>query len=147
MKSSVVWLMLFLSISCIDGNEINCEAIRRGTWLSLQNATLKTCLLQTFIRIDAANKKVSNSDVSVRAISFFKNSYIFYLPIDVSKSFPNLVAYEASETSINEISKVNFKNLRKLLFLDLSYNTIETIFSDTFEDLVELEILRLGECG
>ena len=53
--------------------------------------------------------------------------------------------YDASETSIKEIFKDNFKNLRKLCTLKLSANTIEIIFNDTFEDLVELQNLFLGE--
>lgn len=45
---------------------------------------------------------------------------------------------------IKNLSKDHFKNLQKLMLLNLRNNEIETIIEDTFDDLISLETLSLG---
>ena len=124
MNSFTIFLLLFLSINCIDESEINCEAIVSSTWPSLNDKLLNSCSCRFYVSISDTNVKISNSDSSLHGLSFYKNRDIFYLPVDVAKSFPNLIAYDASETSVKEIYKDNFRKLRNLRSLSLRRNTI-----------------------
>lgn len=139
----------FFQISQINGllhsKEIFCERFYSGNWIPLKNETFTVCDMKIETEIYEPNVKISNFDDSVLSLTFYTNRNIFYLPIDVAKSFPNLTAFGADETSIKEISKENFRNLRKLRCLTLVSNKIEMIFSDTFEDLESLEVLWLGK--
>lgn len=85
-------------------------------------------------------------DSTVLALKFDLNNKISVLPVRVDETFPVLAAYFAQYCSIKTISKVNFKNLKKLRVLALTNNKIERIDDDTFEDLTSLEQLGLGSC-
>ena len=144
----LLWIYIF-EILNINGQvvvkEIACERFFTGKWNSLNNETFTVCDMKSDTEIDEPNVKISDFDDSELSLTFFTNRNIFYLPIDVAKSFPNLIVYGADKTSIKEISKENFRNLRKLRSLTLMSNKIERIFSDTFEDLESLEVLWLGK--
>lgn len=73
------------------------------------------------------------------------NKKIRFLPENPADKFPNLKLYRPYSCSIEEISKVNFKDLRKLRKLYLDNNAIRKVASDTFEDLTSLEYLSLGK--
>lgn len=75
------------------------------------------------------------------------NKKIFFLPIKVADSFPNLVVLSAWGCSLTKISKENIKDLRKLTFYTLTGNKIENIPSDAFEGLTSLEWLWLDSNG
>lgn len=104
------------------------------------------CSLQGVERIDSADFELRvfrHETVSI--LDLFCNNKTFYLPIKIDKKFPNLEKYFASSCSIKSISRVNFRNLQKLVQLSLSNNKITTIDDDTFDDLAALEELNLGE--
>lgn len=82
-------------------------------------------------------------DSFVQGLELERNNMIFYLPIKIAESFPNLLALSAWDCSLKEISRKNFENLSKLKQLILYRNEIETIFYDTFADLIALEYLNL----
>lgn len=100
--------------------------------------------MKSKIIIDEYNETISTKDDAILALSFYTNKKIQYLPVKVAESFPNLIAYGADNTSVKEISKENFKGLTKLRTLGLIGTEIEKIYSDTFEDLVNVEVLWLG---
>jgi Leucine-rich repeat (LRR) protein len=89
------------------------------------------------------HRNLDNTHVGGLILS--QNKYVCHLPESVDKSFPNLMFYAADNVQINNISKLNFEGLNKLRRLFLSYNQIENITTDTFEDLVALEVLVLCE--
>jgi Leucine-rich repeat (LRR) protein len=96
--------------------------------------------------INVPNVTISNKCEEFNSgFNFNYNKKIFYLPIDVAEKFPYLTVYGASDCSVKEISKLNFNGLKNLNILELSNNQIEKIDSDTFQDLVALEKLDLGE--
>lgn len=87
---------------------------------------------------------ISTRDKTVKALDFYENIKIFYLPDNVAGSFPNLEIYDARSCSLKKIKKINFDGLFKLKDLSLGENEIEKIASDTFKGLVNLEIIGLG---
>lgn len=91
------------------------------------------------------NVTISTHDKSIGALVFYSNTNIFYLPVGVDQSFPNLLGYEAEHCAIKIISRQNFKRLKKLKFLFLAHNQIEKISSNTFNDLKYLTRLDLSE--
>lgn len=84
-------------------------------------------------------------DESIETISFALNKKIQFLPENTGEIFPNSIAMSAGNCSVKSISRINFKGLQKLLGLYLFSNLIEQIESNTFHDLLSLEVLDLGE--
>lgn len=103
------------------------------------------CYLRDEAAIDSPDFTIANRDASVDMMKFFSNAKIEFLPVNVYKSFPNLVSYEAHNCSIKEITKKNFERLNKLQTIALWGNFIEIIKSDTFEGLTSLINIDLGE--
>jgi Leucine-rich repeat (LRR) protein len=105
----------------------------------------KTCKMDKTTSIDFPNTTISKRDEKIVRLTFYKNKKIFFLPENVSASFPNLTTYDASECNITEIWKKNFQGLSKLNSLSLNNNQIKMIATDTFVDLTLLALLYLGE--
>jgi hypothetical protein len=95
--------------------------------------------------ISTEDIEISTRDASITALSFRDNKKIYFLPIRVHEAFPNLWRYSASDCALTTISRKNFNNLNKLRQLLLHFNQIKTIHSDTFIDLISLEMLDLGK--
>lgn len=105
---------------------------------------LRICLMVKTTSIFMKDvQTVANPDESVTGLSFFENKKIHFPPLGVDKSFPNLEAYDFEFCSLGSISRLAFKNLRKLKVLWLNNNELEQIPSDSFEDLIALEWLYL----
>lgn len=131
-----------------DSSEITCDSISESFWGdSIGN--VKTCFLQQTTVINEPNLKIStdlDGSLFVRALDFFNNKKISFLPIQVDENFPNLLVYYADYCSIEKISKQNFKNLLKLKLLNLDNNKIQDIQGGTFGDLKNLEEISLSKC-
>lgn len=84
-------------------------------------------------------------DDSVQFLSLLFNKKIFFLPVNVSQSFPNLLIYHAGHCSIETIKKINFEAMSTLRWLFLDGNQLERIDSDTFDDLTDLIRLEMSE--
>lgn len=76
---------------------------------------------------------------------YISSEKIIHLPVKVAETSPNLLVYSTHSCSVKEISKQNFNDMVKLLWLRLINNQIEKIASGTFEDLAALEKLDLSE--
>lgn len=85
------------------------------------------------------------ADPAINDLIFSNNKKIEHLPVEVAITFPVLNFYSARNCSIKTIAKIHFKGLTFLKTLNLGENQIETIRSNTFEDLVSLTNLVLGE--
>lgn len=88
--------------------------------------------------------KINNNDDTITELNIEWNRKILFLPVEVADSFPNLKMYSVRQCAIKKITRENFANLRKLLWLYFFSIPIETIYDDTFEDLVMLEGLGLS---
>ena len=140
-------MFLILNFSIIfasaRGNfrEISCETIQNRYWSYV--GTQETCFLtQTFISSD---QTVISRHENVTALSFRENQRILFLPIDISVSFPGLVAMSANRCSLKTIRRECFKFLRHLVALFLFDNFIETIKDGTFSNLESLELIDLSK--
>jgi hypothetical protein len=85
-------------------------------------------------------------DTKVSGLLLEHNQNVKFLPVKVAEKFPNILGISAFDCKIKQISKANFENLHKLTEIHLHGNMIETIYSNTFEDLVSLEVIFLGRC-
>lgn len=134
---------LFIELNLLTqicANKVPCERIVEIFELH------KTCFMDSVTKIDSLQFEISSErDENVTKISLYGNKNVIYLPISVSEKFPLLTELIAWQCSVKEISKENFKNLYKLQRLDLDENQITKIQSETFEDLMGLEVLRLGK--
>lgn len=139
----------------ITNKTVECESVSDVTFHS--SGTLKTCRMGQNTVIDGPNFKVLVSNESdsiinshgggeiVEGFDLGWNKKIYFLPNFVGEDFPSLLVYYAFGCSLKEVSKENFKGLKRLNELNLGSNSIEKIEKDTFEDLKELRTLYLGE--
>lgn len=104
-----------------------------------------TCFINETSVINSDDFKIS-SDSNATGIYMNDNPKIMFLPLELSKAFPNLMVVDATFCSISKISKENFEGLTNLRRLWLRDNAIEELQSGTFNDLVSLIDLDLREC-
>lgn len=132
--------MFLISSCCLnlcEGNEIACDN---------DECFVDPCCLVTDTAINASDFTISGpEDENVRLFDSSRNRKMEFLPIFINKKFPNLITYLADRCIIKEITKNNFEHLFHLRVLNLIGNQIETIRSDTFQDLVSLKTLLLGK--
>jgi Leucine rich repeat len=133
---------IFGLMANVEAKTVSCEEVENFKWKSPVR-TVKTCVMTTTTTIDEPNITISTSDSSMLGLNMNHNQNAEFLLVQVSESYPNLKGYSAHGCSIKEVSKEHFEGLNKLKHLALSFNQIEKIFSDTFEDLVLLEKLYL----
>jgi hypothetical protein len=113
-------------------------------WRGIGN--LKTCLMTTQTSIDGKGFKISLSrDENVMLIDMLGNKKIIFLPDSPADVFPNLEMYSAPSCAIKETTRENFRGLIKLAYLELAFNQIEIVRSDTFKDLTAIVLIGLGE--
>lgn len=131
--------MIVIALSEAHAEQISCEKLVKSSHDEL------ICLMQETTTIDSNRATFSpQSDSSVKTINFSKNKKIFHLPIRFDRNFPNLTGIAANECSLVALSKLTFRNLETLIWLDVERNKIENISDDIFEDLVLLEALLLS---
>lgn len=125
--------------------KVFCESIS-NLYMIKNRGTQKTCIMNNFTTIKSQGFTIGSArNETVSGMTFWGNRNISFLPDDVHKKFPNLKIFFAQNCSIKAISKDNFKNLTKLIFLSLSDNQIKTIRYDVFNDLTSLDHIELGE--
>jgi hypothetical protein len=111
-----------------------------------RSSEYKTCNVGSKVAINKPGFVFAGeTDGTIEGLSINLNKNISFLPEKVFEKFPNLKEYRAFTLGLRVIGKVNFEKLSMLETLDLDYNFITTIQSDTFDDLVALEYLLLGE--
>jgi Leucine rich repeat len=145
-KKLVIFIFVAIFFGSFCGSsafeEVECEIIEKDYWHPF--GRIKACRMVETTSIDTPETIIaSESDEFMGGLDFTENSKIFFLPISVGETFPNLRAYNAYDCSIQAISKQNFEGLNKLELLFLFNNQITTISKGTFEDLKALEVLDL----
>lgn len=119
-----------------------CESMGAENWTHAGRQ--KTCYIKFTTWINSTGCSISSTRESTTGLSFWGSKKIYFLPVKVAESFPNLLVYGANACSVRTISKENFKNLNKMIRLDIGHNFIETVPTDTFEDCIALEWLQMG---
>jgi Leucine-rich repeat (LRR) protein len=143
MLAFILIINIFGLVNNVATKDISCEEIESTEW-DFPVLTVKTCFMEESTAINEENFKISSRDEIMGGLTYLDNKKVSHLPVQVTDSFPNLQAYSGESCSIKKVSKTNFARLSNLKFLYLGYNQIETIYSDTFEDLISLEELRLS---
>lgn len=134
-----IFAMLIFDPILAERKQISCEEIKK--WDSFDNGL--ACIMNDSAKIDLMRFRILPGSNEPMALYLKKNKKIFYLPIRLQESFPEIIRIEADHCTIKSISYENFKGLRKLVLLDLRYNRIESIVKNTFDDLVSLKWLWL----
>jgi hypothetical protein len=139
--------LLVFADSQAAAQSVECEKIEYYEWSFLWYfGNVKTCHMRTQTSIDGKSFKISSSrDENVKAIDMSENKKIIFLPDSPADVFPNLEIYYSFNCAIKEITRENFRGLIKLNYLQLAYNQIEIIRSDTFQDLAAIERIDLRE--
>lgn len=144
------------ALSDTNRHEISCWSVTKcgeeldEKFFMLNNKTSSCCNLESRTHIDLPDYTFeagkNYTDLEIISIVFQRN--IEFLPISVYKNFPTLRMYFVKNTPVRKISKKNFEKLNQLVALTLMSNEIEVIRSDTFEDLISLQILMISmSCG
>lgn len=145
--------MIFFDCSeIVRAKEVPCEHLIGTSWSRGCSSKVDwpdlggglTCHVAKNTTIDTADVTIKKY-YKMKAIFFNSNKKILFLPIGVGEEYPYFRAYFAFSCSIKKISQANFKEMRKLAYLNLADNQIEKIHSDTFRDLENLEKLWLGK--
>lgn len=96
--------------------------------------------------------RVDSNDITIAArrselinVIFIRSRNTKFLPILLHLTFPNLEGINFQSGSIRNISRNNFDKLNRLTDLILTHHKIETIRSDTFQDLLRLKMLILSK--
>jgi Leucine-rich repeat (LRR) protein len=143
-------LLVFVALVFSEENstsivKLSCDSIETYAYWNYVDRK-RTCSLGTEIAINEAGAVFEDGkDETIEGLYFDQNKKIVVLPEKVSDKFPNLIAYGANKCSVKNIAKIHFENLPKLRRLNLDGNNIANIASDTFDDLVAMEFLGLGE--
>lgn len=85
-----------------------------------------------------------NDKVTSLSFNGYQNIGLKYLPIEVHLNFPKIKWYKATSCNITEVSKLNFENLSEIEYMNLDFNELETVESDTFEGLARLRYISFG---
>lgn len=131
-------------LSC--STSIACDKMRQHWKFMIPEKDASSCCeLEYETKIDAPDYKfaLTQSDFQMLIIEHQQN--VEFLPVLLHESFPILKRYYVKNTAVPKISKKNFESLFKLEDLGLNRNQIEVIKSDTFEDLVSLQTIIIGE--
>lgn len=132
-------LYLFVASANVEAVKVNCEKIERFS--EYKNA----CYLNESSVIEANKVTFTGPDKSeINAILFDDNKRIRFLPVNIYKKFPNLEFFSSRNTSVKEISALNFKFLASLKVLNLQENQIEFIPDYCFDGLTRLNEIYLS---
>lgn len=107
-----------------------------------------------------SNKNLCNINQTIDSEDFFLSSprnpsiemfqpiertQLKFLPSDIGEKFPNLVKFRVVSSGLTIVRDFYFKDMEKLIKLDLSKNQIKTIEPEAFDDLVNLHELSLWD--
>lgn len=147
MRRIVVAVAILLNIVSssvqASNNIIACEKIDKIHWIHIYKQ--KVCIMQQGTTIDSDDSIIQQTDSSISALWINSGKNIWFLPVRVAETYPNLIGYAANSCSVTKISKKNFEGLEKVKALWLTSNQIEKIPSDTFDDLISLEFVDLDQ--
>lgn len=136
-----------VSRNCASRNEISCKILDFCEDDRLFNRTAGCCQLDYGTYIDSPDYSfMANEDYAVlEAILVEYQGSMQFLPVFLHDTFPMLKVYSVIHTPARKITKKNFEKLFKLEKLRLQNNYIEAIQSNTFEDLISLQVLEISK--
>lgn len=111
------------------------------------NRSAGCCTLQHKTIIDSPDYTFANN-LNYRGLEMlhiFHQRNVEFLPVLVHETFPILKFYRVVSTPIQKVFRKNFEKLNRLEMLHLEQNQIDVIKNDTFEDLVNLKEIFIGD--
>lgn len=108
------------------------------------NESLVTYFLSVTASWDGQIYIKPGSDATPEGFIIDDNAFVEFLPQNLHQFFPSLVAIQVYNCSLKKLDESNFKHLGNLRTLNLLFNKIEFVPSDSFRDLESLEFLYLG---
>lgn len=124
-------------------NQVSCDKFTVFSWYIEPKSLSLTCHINNLAITSNDYSFSYQRNESIGAVDMNGNRKIHFLPVNPANSFPSLKAYCAERCSVKIIYKENFKGLLQLKRIQLQGNQIQKIDDDTFEDLLQLEILVL----
>lgn len=113
----------------------------KWTWNG-ESQSFKTCF-PNVTQIDYQDFIISPvSKSTILGVRIENKKNIKFLPINLNRSFPKLIAFQASNCSIISV-EIQFKGLSQLEYLNLNGNEIKNVTNDAFKGLNNLEFLSL----
>lgn len=150
-KTEIQRMILGINASCNyerqigNSNEVLCEETHGSEF------GIISCYIGFDTEISSQSYKLTSMDyhrIQSLVIKDYKGYYrlkkIRYLPV-VNRFIRNLIEYDVRNAAVSVIGKENFVGMIWLERLDIAETLIETIPSDTFQGLIRLEYVYLGE--
>jgi hypothetical protein len=104
---------------------------------------LTTRVMKENTKIKRNNTIIYSDSANVTGLDFYDNKKVFHLPIEIAKTFPNLLIISSIYCPIKNILKENFEGLVMLKKLWFRSNQIEEIKSGTFNGLIAITNIDL----
>lgn len=124
-KCFVIYLVFIVGLTLID-----CEKLLYCK-ISGHTCTFsgRTVDKDEKVSIVADHSNTRNEDIK---LVIFESSSIYYVPPEIFSVFPNLEHLEMVNANVHEILNDTFLNAKSLNFVNLNYNKIKHITSNTF---------------
>ena len=119
--------------------------LKSHSWKILtEQKDLQTCFIDDQTIDDEESSLAGGLNLSVQAFYIQNNKEVKFLPENIFKYFPGLIAYNVLNCLIRTVNAKHFKGSNSLEHLDLDQNEIKSIDGDSFKDLIKLEMLGLS---
>lgn len=141
-------IIIFVASSICATSElsVNCHFDSQGTFYACLVTHLNiTTDGVTIVSANGTHRDHDHTNHNVTAFSTHGENHITYLPNGVGKVFENLKTFSAVNCGLKFIKRENFKDMEKILFLNLGSNQIETVPEDALHDLPVVELIVF--CG
>lgn len=128
-------------------SEITCDVstITINTEYFTGNKNLKACIIRNqAIEVEGTVIRATQDAATIEGVSIEKNKDVKFMPERLGQTFPELTLLQVQFCGLKSIEAKHFENLRKLLYLSLFGNDIQTIGSGTFGSLPSLQTLILS---
>lgn len=146
MNNFAILILSFVAFYETEAGEVSCRLTKAQMHHYDGVVTPNQCYMDETKTIDAPGFTFLNErNETIQGLEFFHNDKIQFLPERIAEKFPNLNFYDAMYCRVKKVSKINFQGLFKLTYVYLSYNKIEKLASDTFEDSIALKLLQLSK--
>lgn len=127
--------------------EVSCEVATTNINIQFYEGdkSVKMCFVKNQpIEAEGTIIRATRDTATVEGVSIIKNKDVKFMPERLGQTFPELKILQVQYCGVKSIQAKHFENLRKLVYLSLFENEIETIGSGTFGNLPSLQTLYLS---
>lgn len=130
----------FSLLSSTAFKKVSCSFQIHDSWYHRKG--ISNCVIEGAIQDE---NYALESDFGTKLLGFriYDNKDLKYLPRLIGEKFPNLETFTVWNCSLQIVRDFYFKDLRKVVFLSLYSNQIETIDTGSFDDLIKVKSMNL----